>query len=386
MTRRALRIPLFIINSMLVLPLGCVVALAWANLLPESYYRFSHAMDFVINEVAIAFFFGLVTKEVVEATLTGGVLHPWRRAALPVAAAAGGVIVPIMIYLAFLSFVAEHVLPAAWPVTSAVDVAACYLIGGLLFGKHPAVPFLLLLAISSNAMALAAIAVLQPAGYLYVTYGLTMVAVAMLLAFAMRRLQVMSFWLYLLLPGVLSWCGLWLGGVHPAIALLPIVPFIPHKHRAAELFAEPPPQARDPLSKFERWWAPPVQGVLFLFGLVNAGVPFHGLEPGMWALPIATLIGRPIGVLLGVEIAVLAGLHRTLHMGWKELVVIGCTASIGLAFALFAGTAMLPIGPLQLQIKTGALLTSAGAVWAVGAAWALGVGRFKRSPAGHEGA
>ena len=43
MRRKALRFPLFIVNSLLVLPLGCVLALVWANTLPESYYRFSHA-------------------------------------------------------------------------------------------------------------------------------------------------------------------------------------------------------------------------------------------------------------------------------------------------------------------------------------------------------
>jgi NhaA family Na+:H+ antiporter len=208
-----------------------------------------------------------------------------------------------------------------------------------------------------------------------------MVALAMLLAFAMRRMHVMSFWLYLLFPGVLAWWGFHLGGVHPSIALLPVIPFMPHKHHADQMFAEPPVKARDPLSKFDRWWSPPVQGILFLFGVVNGGVPVHGLEPGMWALPIGSMIGRPIGVLIAVELAVLAGLHRTMHLTWRDIVVIGCTSSIGLGFALFSGSALLPLGVLQQQTKTGALLTVGGAVLALGAAWILGVGRFGRTPA-----
>ena len=40
--------------------------------------------------------------------------------------------------------------------------------------------------------------------------------------------------------------------------------------------------------------------VALVFGLVNAGVPLHGLEAGMWAVPVATLVGRPIGILAGV--------------------------------------------------------------------------------------
>lgn len=383
MSRRVLRVPLFIINSMLVVPLGCATALIWANAAPESYYNVSHILEFAVNDVAMALFFGLVATEVVAATLTGGVLHPWRRAALPVAAAFGGAVVPIAIYVFWLHSVSEHMLPAAWPVTCAVDIAACYLVGGLIFGKHPAVPFLLLLAIASNAIGLAAIAVLQPVSPAHIVIGLSLLAIAMVLALAMRRSPVKSFWPYLLLPGVLSWTGLYLAGVHPAIALLPIVPFMPHARHDQGLFEEPPVRAHDALSSFERFWAPPVQAVLFLFGVVNAGVPLHGLEPGMWALPIATVIGRPIGVLIFVELAVLAGLHRTLHVGWKELVVVGSITSIGLSFALFSGAALVPTGPLQLQLKTGALLTAIGAVSSIGVAWALGVGRFHRRRAVH---
>ncbi len=381
MTGKALKLPSFIFDSLLVLPLGCVLALVWANALPESYYRFSHALEFSVNDVGVVFFFGLMTKEVVEATLAGGDLHPLRRAALPIAAAAGGVIVPVIIYLAFLKQVNEPMLAQASVVTSAIDVEACYVVGRMIFGRHPAVPFLVLLAIASDAMGLAILANANPAATIYVVGGLTMVALAVVLAGVMRRKGVASFWPYLLVPGALSWCGLFLSGVHPALALVPIVPFMPHARRDAGLFADAAPQARDALSRFERWWALPVQGVLFLFGLVNAGVPLHGLEAGMWAVPIATLVGRPIGILAGAEAAVAAGLHRTPRVGWKELLVIGCTASITLTVGLFFTTAVMSLGPLRLQLKTGALLTAAGAGLALLTARLLGVGRFRAAPA-----
>src|SRR4029077_18863764 len=94
----------FILDYLLALPLGCAAALAWANTLPESYYRCANATAFVVNDVGMAFFFALITKEVVEATLPGGDLHPWRRAALPVVAATGSVIVSIAIYLAVTEY------------------------------------------------------------------------------------------------------------------------------------------------------------------------------------------------------------------------------------------------------------------------------------------
>ena len=123
---------------------------------------------------------------------------------------------------------------------------------------------------------------------------------------------------------------------------------------------------------------------MFLFGLTNAGVPLHGLEPGIWALPAATLIGRPIGILAGSELAAAAGLLRIARVGWRELLVVGCTTSIGLTTALFFSTAVLPTGPLLLQMETGALMTAAGVAVAFVAARLLRVGRY-HAPSIHGG-
>src|SRR6185436_10878394 len=114
---------------------------------------------------------------------------------------------------------------------------------------------------------------------------------------------------------------------------------------------------------FERGWRLPVEGVLLLFGLVNAGVPLHGLEFGFWAIPLAAL-GRPVGIIAAVGVALAAGLHLPQRVGWRELVAVGCTASIGLVFALFFATAVMPPGPLLLEMKIGALVTIFGSVLA----------------------
>jgi Na+:H+ antiporter, NhaA family len=177
---------------------------------------------------------------------------------------------------------------------------------------------------------------------------------------------------------VLSWWALFLGGVHPALALVPIVPFFPHGTHDPGLLVEPAPQAHDTLTLFERWWRFPVEGVLLLFGLVNAGVPLHGFEAGTFALPIAAL-GRPIGIVAAAGVAIAAGLHLPQRVGWRELVVVGCMATIGLVFALFFATAAIPPGPLLLEMKTGALVTIAGGGLAFAMARLLRVGRFARS-------
>jgi NhaA family Na+:H+ antiporter len=143
------------------------------------------------------------------------------------------------------------------------------------------------------------------------------------------------------------------------------------------MLIEPSPRAHDPLTLFERWWRLPVEVVLFLFGLANAGVPLHGIEAGMWAIPLAAL-GRPIGIVAATGIAIAAGLHLPHRMGWREVLVVGCTSSIGLVFALFFSTAVMPPGPMLLEMKSGALLTIAGGGVAFLAARALRVGRFAR--------
>ena len=381
MIARALRVPWFVLNSLLVLPLGCLIALAWATAFPESYYRVSHALDFAINDVAIALFFGLMTKHVVEETLAGGSLHSWRRALLPVVAAIGGIGVPVAVYLLVLGAVGEPMLVAAWVVTAAVDVAAAFLVGDLIFGRHAALPFLVLLALAANAMGLAIIAVHVHTSLPFALAGLAVFLVGVGAALRLRRRPTVSYWPYLLGPGVLCWAGLYWAGVHPALALVAVVPFMPHARRDPGLLADPVPADRDTLTRFERAFGPPVQVVLFLFGLVNAGIPLHGLEAGMWAFPIAVLVGRPIGVLIATEVGVVCGLHRIPHVGGRELLVIGLVTSTGLSMALFFATAVMSTGPLLMQLKSGALLSVVGAVLALVTARLLRIGRFKSAPA-----
>lgn len=379
MTTRPRRLHWVILESAIVLPIGCAIALAWANLLPESYYRFAHALDFTVDEVGLAFFFAIMTKHVVEETLPGGALHSWRRALLPVAGAVGGVAVPVAIYLGYLEAVGEPMLKAAWMVTAAVDVAVCYLIGGAIFGRHPALPFLVLLSIAANAIGLAILAITNPPTIVHALVGLTVVLAGMVGAQWLRRRGTQSAWLYVLGPGVLCWLGLYFAGVHPALALVPVVPFMPHARRDPGLLADPLPTDRDTLSRFERVLGPPVQVVLFLFGLINAGVPLHGLESGAWALPIATIVGRPIGVVAAVGIATQLGLHPSGRVGIRELIVIGFITATGLAMALFFAAATFSTGPLQSQLSLGALITAASPALAWASAWLLGVGRYRRA-------
>jgi NhaA family Na+:H+ antiporter len=372
------RVSRFAIEHLLLLPAGALLALVWANTRPESYFRFSYAMAFPVNDVAMVLFFGLITKEIVEATAPGGVLHSWRRVAVPAVAAFGAAVVAGLAYVAFVNAVDEPMLVVGWPIPAAVDIAVAYFLARLIFRRHPAIPFLLLLAIAADGLGFVALALYYPARDLHLAWGAVVMVGALGLAIALRRAGVKSFWPYVVGAGALSWAALYWGGFHPALALVPIMPFLPHAPRDPGFFVDARPGARDGLSQFELWARYPVHATLFLFGLVNAGVLLRGLDTGTWAVPVAALAGKPVGILLAAGLAVGAGLHLPPRVGWRELVVVGLLATIGFTLALFFATAIMAPGQLLNQTKVGVLVGLAGGPIAVLAAWLLRVGRFER--------
>lgn len=376
------RLSQFAVEHLLLLPFGALIALVWVQVDPERYFRFSYAISFPVNDVAMVFFFAVMTKEVVEATAPGGVLHPWRRALLPVTAAIGATVIPALIHVRVVEALDEPMLAASWPVTFATDLAISYFIARLIFRpQHPAIPFLLLLAIASAALGFLALALFSPPGELHLAAGGLLLVVAMGLAWGLRRARVKSFWPYLIAAGGLSWWALYWSGLHPALALVPIMPFLPHAARDPGFFVDANPNAKDTLSRFEIWWRYPAQVALFFFGLVNAGVPVHALEAGTWGVPIAVIVGKPLGVLIAAGVAVAVGLHLPPRISWRELIVVGFIAAIGFSVGLFFCAALLPPGQLRSEMSMGVLLSLLAAPVALASAKALRVGRFASSPA-----
>jgi Na+:H+ antiporter, NhaA family len=365
----------FAMEHLLLLPVGAMIALVWVNVSPESYYPFVYAIAFAVNDVAMVFFFALMTKEVVEATAPAGVLHPWRRALLPVIAAVGGATVSALIHVRVVEALDEPALAVAWPVALATDVAVTYFVARIIFGRQ-LIPFVLVLAIASDVLGFVAIAVFPPTAELHVAAGALVMAGAIGVGIGLRRARVKSFWPYVLGAGGLSWYALYRGGLHPALALVPIMPLLPHAARDPGFFVDASPEAEDALSRFEIAWRYPAQISLFFFGIVNAGVPFRALEAGTLGLPIATLLGRPLGVLIGSGAALAAGLHLPHGCRWREIVVVGFAVAIGFSVGLFFSSALLPPGQLRSETSMGVLMTLAAAPIAVAAARLLRVGRF----------
>jgi Na+:H+ antiporter, NhaA family len=361
---------------LLLLPVGAAIALVWANTDPETYFRITFDLDFFVTDVAMVLFFGVVMKEIVEATGIGGVLHPWRRAALPIVAAAGVGMVPASLLSSIAPLFGEPLVAWGWPAAFGTDIAFGYFAAMLIFGRHPVVPLFVLLGLATNAFGFLVLTPRAAATQLQSLTLVSLMAAAIGAAAILRWRNVRSFWAYLIIGGGLSWGALMLGGVHPALALVPIVPFMPRRTSDPGFMVDAPADARDTLNEFERWCRPPAQVALLLFGFVTAGVPLRALDWGTLSLPVAILIGKPLGLAIGVGFAHALGLALPRHVGWRELAVLALLLTIGFTMSLFFATVAVGPGPVLSELKVGALWTITGALLAFGAAWVLRVGRF----------
>lgn len=367
-----------LVDSFLLLPIGVLVALVWANTAGVSYFRFAHALRFSVNDVGMAFFVGLVTEEALEAVMAGGALHRWRRTFLPIVAAVGSVLGATAIYVLYLRQRSEFMLVEAWPVAAAQDVALAYFIAKAIFlERRGPVGFLLVMAIVSDAIAIVSVAFWYPTTAETLPVAVGLMAMAILVAAVLRAARVDRIWLYLVTSGALSWIACYWSGIQPALALVPVVPFLPHRSRDTGESAE---AQRATPRRFEHVFKYTVQVVLLFYGLVNGGVVIGGEMPGAWAVLLAAVVGRPAGILIAIALAVAAGLHLPLRLHWRELIVVSLAASAGFTFALFFATSAIPAGPLLNELKLGALSTAVSAILAFAAARALHVGRFAREP------
>jgi NhaA family Na+:H+ antiporter len=352
-------------NSLLMVA-GAVIALIWANLSPAGYERFTHPLHFAVNDVAMVFFFGLAMKEIIEATAPGGALNSFQRAGLPVIAAVGGMAGPALLYVGMAAAAGRPDLVRGWAIPCATDIAFSYMVARIVFPPaSPAIPFLLLLAIADDALGLILLAAFYPSAPVQPLPFAMLVGGACAAAWLLRRLGTKSFWPYILGAGSVSWAGFYIGGLHPALALVPILPFLPHAAQDPGVFVEPAQPQHDALSEFASWWKTPVEIVLFFFALTNAGVPLASAGTATWIVLAALVAGKPAGILVATWAAERVGFRRSEGLGWNAMLVLGVTAGIGFTVALFFTTASFAPGPTLDQAKLGALLSISAGLLAI---------------------
>lgn len=399
----------FIEEYSLLLITGAIIALLWANNDPASYHHLvdfelmddgpiGHAhsgsdghvtrtltVHFLVNDILMALFFALAGKEVWEAVaLKSGPLRG-RKALTPLIATAGGMVGPLSIYLIGALILGKITsLANGWAIPTATDIAFSYLVGRLIFGAgHPAVGFLLLLAIADDAAGLVILAIFYPQGNLAPHWLLLSIfaatAVYLLFNRLPRRLdrgkqdrpvstfvrQKISFWPYLI-AGCASWYGFHKAGVHPALGLLPIIPAIPHSDIDFGIFAEAEVGLTDLLNAIEHALKRPVEVILFGFGLLNAGVELSAIGDATLLVFLGLLIGKPFGIWIFGAFAA-----NTLRMGlpegmrMRDLFVLGCVAAIGFTVSLFVASIAFAPGEIQDAAKMGALLSLGAAAIAI---------------------
>jgi Na+:H+ antiporter, NhaA family len=363
-----------------LLPLGALIALVWANTAGESYFRVAQALAFPVDDIGVTFGLAWVAQEVLEGIEPGGTLPSRRQTWLAVALGIGGALAAAAAYALYVHLADEQVLVQGWPIVCGVDVFVGVAVARIIFRRGRTVRAVVILAVASDVLALLVIsrrpllAAANPA-------ALGLIVLALAVSFVLRRCGVRTMWAYLVAAGPLAWLGCYWAGLHPALGLLPIVPFFPRSSRALDDFATDRHEHAS-LTHFESSFAYPLQAVAFLFGLVNGGVMWRGVDTGTWAVLAASVAGRPLGVLLTAAIAALCGFEPERYVPWRDLVVVAFISSVGSVFALFLSTTVFPEGPLLAEAKLGAIATLTGVVLAGGAAWALRVGRFAtRSPA-----
>ena len=366
----------------------------------DSAVLFGHTITahFLINSIFMVFFFGIATKEITESILPGGALNPVNKAINPILGTIGGVLGPAGMYL-LLAFVfyggtADFGTVAnGWAIPTATDIALAWLVARLVFGqRHPAVNFLLLLAVADDGIGLGIIAVFYPDPDLPVMPAwLLVTAAGMGAAFAMRRLGVSSWVPYIAIAGTLSWIGLIKASIEPALALVPIVPFLPYsvgtthvpvEHGSAEaktdgeIISEGIPGAHDnnsPLELFEKQLKLFVDVGLFFFAFVNAGVAFGFIGQVTIIVLLSLIVGKTVGITLFSWISVRLGFPLPTGMGIRHLAVTGLIAGIGLTVALFVAGKAFTGPPFQDPAKMGAVLSGGVALLALAAGAALKV-------------
>ena len=418
----------------LVLLACAAIAMVWANSpFAHSYHALwetpvalgvgswsaSLSLHAVINDGLMAVFFFLVGLEIKREVLVGE-LASVRKAALPVAAAFGGMVVPALLFLAF-----NGGTPASrgWGIPMATDIAFALGVLALLGDRFPPAlrVFLSALAIADDLGAVLVIALFYTASVSWSALGA--VAALLVLSLAANAVGVRAAWAYALI-GVALWVAVLLSGVHATVAGVLLAMTIPSRtvidedallrgaraalqkfdeacepnttmlsnsvHQAAlrrlEVLSE---KALPPLARLEHGLHGIVMfGIMPLFALANAGVELRGGGDALGstiALGVIAglVVGKPVGITLASWLAVRAGI-AALPSGidWRTLGGAAMLGGIGFTMSLFiAGLAFGGSPDLLTSAKLGTLVAS---VIAGVTGWAVlryGTSARRRSPA-----
>eukprot|EP01084_Bolivina_argentea_P075397 136693_1 len=363
---------------------------------------------FLINRCFMLYFFGFVVKHIIESLLPpNGTMYPLKRALPPIISSCCGVMTPILLYISFVSLLVMtksntegslDTLMNGWAVPMSTDVALSWAVSTFIFNDHldhyytsdvthSCIAFLLLLAVVDDVIGLIVL------GAFYTEKGLSVrpiylliVLGAVLMAFVSNRyLRITKWWFYIFVLGGVSWVALLLTGIHSALALIPIMPFmlIPNTTQqrydyvsvaANDQFTETDTAEQDETVPFEPYSMSMLNGFetnithfvqygLFFFTYVNAGVQFTEFGEITMCVFLSALLGKTISVSFGSYLVnKLFKIPLPLGMKLKQLPLIGFCASMNLTLSLFVSNVAFIDLRLKDEAKMGALCVAVFAI------------------------
>lgn len=351
-------------SSGLMLMAAAAAALAIANsFLGRGYQELLHtkvgplSVNHWINDGLMAIFFLLVGLEI-KREMVDGQLSTWPRRALPGIAAAGGMAVPALIFLAFNRGASAH----GWAIPTATDIAFALAVISLLGSRVP----------SSLRVFLAALAIIDDLGAvviiaLFYTHGISMIylmgAIAIVLVLVgLNRAGVSRLTPYLVL-GAILWVLVLRSGIHATLAGVLLAFTIPMQRTPAS----PDGKASSPLHRLERALHLPVGFfVVPLFGLANAGVRVIDLPAEALVTPITVgvgaglFVGKAVGIFGFSTLAIRLGLaDMPIYSGRVQLAGTALLCGIGFTMSIFITLLAFPADPAaQAHAKIGILAGS----------------------------
>ncbi len=311
-----------------------------------------------INDALMAVFFLLVGLEV-KRELVLGSLASRQRAAFPMIAALGGMVVPALIYLAFnyQDPVARH----GWAIPAATDIAFALGVLALLGNRVPMALkiFLMALAIIDDLGAIIIIALFYTSDLSMLSLGFAAAAIAVLALLNICNVRRVGIYV---LVGMVLWTAVLKSGVHATLAGVIVGFFVPLKQQ----------EGKSPAKQLEHVLHPWVAFLILpLFAFANAGVSLDGVTlAGLTSmLPLGIIaglfIGKPLGISLFCWLALKLKLASLPHgTTGRQIMAVGVLCGIGFTMSIFIST--LAFGShapelivwAKLGILTGSLLAA----------------------------
>jgi NhaA family Na+:H+ antiporter len=357
----------------IVLLVCTAIALAWANspwrdgydsllrhALPVggSHVMLELSVHEWINDGLMAFFFFLVGLEIKREMLIGE-LASVRRAALPIAGAIGGMVVPAVLYV-LLNGAGSGA--RGWGIPMATDIAFALGVVALLGPRVPLAlkVFLAAVAIVDDIGAVLVIAIFYTATIWWASLA---VAASVLVALVLiNRAGVRHAAPYLML-GVVLWLAVLMSGIHATIAGVLVAMTIPANARDET--------ESSLLERLEHALHAPVAFVIVpLFALANAGVRIGGASSSRVSLAVLTgvaiglVIGKPLGITMASWLAVRSRIASLPDgVSWRLLQGVSWLGGIGFTMSLFVGALAFTDAALLDSAKLGVLLASCAAAF-----------------------